>query len=480
MRFNGNRLKINLIFALLAAMLIACAFFINGIVLLLSNRYSLYVDFTANAAYKIGEDTIALLARVEEPVEVFVFSAEDAFSGNNYLNQAKRVMQQYPRYSDNMSLTFVDYVSNPAFTAGFPDLALSQGDVIVRCGGKIKHIKLNNLFNYAYTADGNLVIESSRTEETLDSAILNVTGDALPKIAVLKGNGVAEAALFTALLADNNYELTEAGLAADPLDAFDAALLFAPMDDLSEGVLRRLDAFLYNNGNYGKTLFYAASAAQGAMPNLDAFLAEWGAAFLNGAVFETKAERTYQYQPFYPLADYTDTRYSGMLRDVNTPFLMPLSRPMTLLFEAKDGYYAETLLSFGESSGVRPVNAGEDFSAESAEVTGPLPALVLSSYTPQPQNSVFRSHVVISSSVNIFDSMALHNTSLTNSEYLLTLFADLLGKDTALNIQPKSLSGKTLGITSAQATRLGVLLAGVLPFAILCAGMVVWLARRYK
>jgi hypothetical protein len=138
------------------------------------------------------------------------------------------------------------------------------------------------------------------------------------------------------------------------------------------------------------------------------------------------------------------------------------------------------MLSFGESAGVRPAGAGEDFSAENAEITGPLPALVLASYAPQPHNRALSSHIVISSSVNIFDSIALHNTSLANSEYLLALFGDLLGNDAALIIQPKSLSGKTLGITRAQATRLGVLLGGALPLAILCAGMAVWLARRYK
>jgi len=479
MRFNGNGFKINLIFASLAALLIICALFINGIALLLTNRYALYADLTANAAYTINEDTAALLAAIDGSVEIFVLSAEDAFGGNNYLDQAKRVMEQYPRYSGNVSITFVDYAANPSFTAGFPDLALSQGDVIVRGSGRVKHIKLNNLFNYAYTADGNLVIASSRAEEAFDSAILNVTGSALPRIAVLTGNGAAKAALFTALLADNNYELAEAGLAAGSLDAFDAALLLAPTADLSEDALRKLESFLYNGGKYGKTLFYAASAAQGAMPNLDAFLAEWGIAFLNGAVFETKAERTYQYQPFYPLAGYADTRYKSMLRDADTPFLMPLSRPMTLLFTARDGYYVETLLSFGETSGARPADAGEDFSAENAEVTGPLPALVISSYA-QPQDSALPSRVVISSSVNIFDSIALHNTSLANSEYLLALFADLLGKDAAFGIQPKSLSGATLGITSAQASRLGVLLAGVLPLVILCAGIAVWLTRRYK
>lgn len=474
-------MKTNLVFAALAVLFIAGAALVNGIVLQLSNRYGLSVDLTANAAYELGGDTRALLADLEQPVEIYVLSTEDAFGGSNYLTQAKRMLQQYPQASDLVRLTFVDYASNPAFAVNYPDLTLSSGDVIVQRGERVKHIPVNNLFHYTYTASGSLTVEASRAEEAVTSAILYVTGDASVKIAVLKGNGVTESKLFTALLADNNYQLATVNLTTDELSGFDGALLLAPTIDLSEQVLRKLEAFLYNDGQYGKTLFYTASAAQGAMPNLDAFLAEWGVAFSDGAVFETKAERTYQYQPYYPIAGYAEERYQGMLRDANTPFLMPLSRPMELLFAAKDGYYAEALLAFGETSGVRPADAGEDFTAAEAQRMGPLPALVLSSYNATGEaGAPLRSCLIVSSSTGMLEAVALQNTSLSNSEYLLALLADVMGQEASLGIQPKSLSGKTLGVTSAQVTTLGVLLAAVLPLLILATGLIVWLVRRYK
>jgi hypothetical protein len=474
-------LKVNLVFVALIALLIAGVFLFNGIAMILTDRYSLSYDLTENAAYEIGEDTKELLSGLKEPVEIFVLSAEDAFGGSNYLNQAKRIIRQYPKHTDKVTLTFVDYASDPSFAAGFADLTLSNGDVIVRSGQRVKQIAAKNLFPYQYTADGNLTIASSRAEEALSSAILNVTSGRLVKVAVLTGNGVVESKLFTALLADNNYQVAAVNLTTEALDGYDGALLFAPATDLSEDALRKLEAFLYNGGQYGKTLFYAASASQGALPNLDAFLAEWGVAFDNGAVFETKAERTYQYQPFYPMADYADERYKGMLRDPNTPFLMPLSRPMELLFSSKDGYYVEPLLAFGATSGVRPADAGADFTADQATVKGPLPALAFSSYNAKGLSGAqLRSCVIVSSSAGIFDTIALQNTSLTNSEYLLLLLGDLLGQEAGISIEPKSLSGKVLGISSAQVSTLGVLLAGVLPLMILLAGVVVWLVRRYR
>ncbi|NLV59086.1 MAG: GldG family protein [Clostridiales bacterium] len=474
-------LKVNLVFTLLVVLLIAGVFLLNGIAMLLTDRYSLSVDLTENAAYEIGEDTKALLQDLKQPVEIFVLSTEDAFGGSNYLNQAKRIIQQYPRHGETVSLTFVDYASNPSFAAGFADLTLSSGDVIVRCGQRVKQIAAQNLFHYQYTADGKLTIASSRAEEALTSALLNVTSDRLVRVAVLTGNGVVESKLFTALLADNNYQVAPVNLTTESLDGYDGALLFAPATDLSEDALRKLESFLFNGGQFGKTLFYAASASQGVLPNLDAFLSEWGVSFGTGAVFETRSERTYQYQPFYPMADYADERYRRMLRDPNTPFLMPLSRPMQLLFRSKDGYYTETLLSFGETSGVRPANAGADFSADQTTVKGPLPALALCSYNAKGTGGAsLRSCVIVSASAGIFDSIALQNTSLTDSEYLLLLLGDLLGQEAQISIEPKSLSGKVLGITSAQASTLGALLAGLLPLLILATGVVVWLVRRYR
>jgi hypothetical protein len=178
-------------------------------------------------------------------------------------------------------------------------------------------------------------------------------------------------------------------------------------------------------------------------------------------------------------------RFADMLRDNSMPFLMPVSRPMEILFTARDGYYVETHMIFSETSGVRPADAGSDFTADDAEIWGPLPALVTSSFnTPTSDGNlhskaVLQSHMIISASTGMLDQIALQNTSLTNVEYLLNLLSDLTDRDT-INILPTSLASRTLGITSAQASMLGIILVGILPALILLAGVGVWLFRRFR
>ena len=375
-----HSLKVNILFAVIIVLLFGAVLLFNSIAVQLSNRFDLHFDLTAGGLYEIGNDTKTFLASLDTTVQIFVLSDEGGFTGDRYLIQAKRIIDQYPHFSRNITLEYIDYASNPMFAVNFPEFPLSHGDLIIQSGDRVRHLPSVHLFYFAAAQDGSLSIISSRAEEALTSAIVSVVSDEIVRLAFLTGNGVTGGALFASLLTENNYEVESVSLTAAALDDFDGALLIAPTIDLSEDVLRNLEAFLYNGGQYGKVLFYAASATQGHLPNLERFLSEWGIAFIDGAVFETSSDRTYQFQPFYPTAEYEPGMFTNMLRDPSMPFLMPLAKPMEMLFTSRDGYYLETLLYFSGTSGVRPSDAGEDFNADHATVRGPMPAMVTSGY----------------------------------------------------------------------------------------------------
>lgn len=486
---NGHRtdrrsklsLKMNIVFALLIALLVLGVFLLNAIALLLSNRYPLSIDLTANAAYEIGEETRALLDGLQQDVQIDVLASENSFGGDAYLVQAKRILDRYAQASPRVHISYIDYASDPSYASQHADLTLNEGDILVSSGEKRKQLALSSLFNYAYTASGSISVESSRAEEAVTAAILNLISGKDVLVGVLTGHGEQEAKHFTALLVNNNYALESAVPATDDLARFDALLLLAPQIDFSEDDVRKLEAFLYNGGAYGKTLFYTASVSQATLPKLETLLGEWGVYIDGGAVFETESERTYQYQPFYPVADYAEEAYRDMLIDASAPMLMPLARPMRTLFSMRDGQYVEELLAFAESAGVRPADAGEDFAPKEAETWGPFPAMALLSRQVMEDGAVARrSNIVASASTAMLDELCLQNASLANSDYLLNLINDLCERGETVNIAPKSLSGKTLGVNTRQVTTLGALLGGVLPLTILLIGVGVFLYRRYK
>jgi ABC-type uncharacterized transport system involved in gliding motility auxiliary subunit len=252
---------------------------------------------------------------------------------------------------------------------------------------------------------------------------------------------------------------------------------------MSPEVINKLDKFLYNNGEYGKTLLYTADAEQKTLPNLEAFLKEWGVAIGDGAIFETKENRVFNYHPFYAVADYMDETYMGMLRDKTMPMLMPISRPLTVLYEYRNNNSTKVLLEFGKTAAVRPSDAPDTFSQTDATVRGPIPALVLASYSINDKATgkvQKQSNILVSGSSGMLDSYSIDNSSLSDSEYLLNVFNTLTDKKETIKIQSKTITGKELNISTAEANWLGLIFALLIPLAIIGAGVVIWLYRRHQ
>ncbi len=469
--------------AVLLLLLVAGIYLINAVAYRLSQRYPLSIDLTANAVYEVGKETKTLLGALDKDIEIYILNRPDVYGNNSYFLQMKHIIEQYPKLSSNISLSYVDFAYDPTFASRYPDLSLRQGDILVVRGDKVRQLHNFEMFNYTYNTEGNLEIVSSRTEEALTSSLLYVLSDDQLKAAVLTGNSVADMSAFSKLLTDNNLVVSNINIATDPLDdTYDIAMLLAPQVDLSEDALRKLGDFLYNRGRYGKMLIYTADASQLPMPGVNTFLAEWGIAVGDGAVFETKDTRTYQRQPFYPVADHINEKYKGMLKDTSMPVLMPISRPLQQLFDVKGSISTEILLSFGATSAVAPTDAGSDFTPDKAEQRGPIPAAVMSAKKIYDSSGLLqgKSQVLVLSSTAMLDSFCIQNTSLANSAYMLNLLNDVFERKDTVNIEPKSLTGRTLTITTADAGTIGLIMAGLIPLLILASGITIWLIRRHK
>ncbi|MDR1766694.1 MAG: Gldg family protein [Lachnospiraceae bacterium] len=513
----------------------------------LTDRLSLSADLTEGGVYRTGAQTEAVLGSLTQDVGIDVLATRQQLAESAYLSQVDRILEWYPRLSGRVSLRYIDTGSDPSYAASHSDLRLSEGDILVTVGAQTRQLSMANLFNYAYTASGSLTPVSSRAEEAVTGAIADLLTGNRVRLGVLTGNGEADCPEFVALLANNSYTCESVVPSTADLSAYDALALFAPVTDLSEDDVRALDAYLYAGGAYGKTLFYFASATQGELPRLEAFVREWGVEIGQGAVFESDSSRTYQYQPFYPLADFAGGGYEAKLTDASAPMLLPLSRPLGVLFAARDAYTTQTLLTFAASAALRPADAPTDFSAADATRWGPFPAMVLCTRTgpagtaptaasavtpnaaapasaeassaPAPVDASSapasvgassaasagstgsgsaqgdtsgagmastapaaatppRSHLVVAASTEMLGALSIQNTSLADGEYLLALWNSLTDRGSFVAIPPKSLSGKTLGLTTGQVSLLGSILGGVIPIGILLAGAFVWFYRR--
>ena len=515
--------------------LVAVFILFNAVINELDDQYQPGVDLTARSVYRLDRRTISALENLDKPVDIYMLAVKRNFAGSPYMTQALNLMEQYPRYSSHLSFTLVDAAADPTFAARFPGRSLDTGDILVVCEGRVKQIKLADLFNFSLNPEGtSMIISSSRVEEALTSAIAGAAANMVKQVSLLVGNDVKTPRAFISLLENNNFQVDEINLVTrDIPDESVLALLFGPGADYADNELSKLDAYLYNGGAYGKTLMYTADPSRRALPGIETFLREWGVSVEDGAVYETDANRTFQYIPFYPIADYADVYYKSKLTDRASAFLMPLARQLQLKFAFKDNNAAEILLAFGESAVVRPSDAPPDFTADDATTRGPLPALVLATKRASGSaaggmmsgasggaaggaevmsgeagsasggatggimrgeagsanggaaggimsgDSEFaKSYIVVSASTDMLEEMCVRNASLANGEYLLNLINDLTGGEVVVNIAPKSLAGRNLAVPTRVADVLGILFIGVVPACILIFGVAMWLIRR--
>ena len=233
-------------------------------------------------------------------------------------------------------------------------------------------------------------------------------------------------------------------------------MLITPKTDLNELELECLENFLYNNGEYGKTLLYFAGPEQGELSNLDVFLKEWGVAIGDGAVFETDANRVYNYHPFYPVVDYIDIIFANMVQSKNMPMLVPLSRPLKVLFEYRGNNSTSVLLEFAKSTGVRPSDAPENFCGRGCNLgwTNTCHGDGKQKYRINPQENPISIKHHSFRYAGVIDSYIIDNPALMNAEYLLNIFNTLSERENVIKVKSKSITGNSLNITRQQANTL--------------------------
>ncbi len=457
---------------------------LNVIFSVLAERYPINIDLTKDSIFMLTDESVDYLKGLEKDVDVFVLADEATFTAyGGYYTQAVEVINKYSQHSKHVKVSYVDIVKNPTFTANYPDLELKNYDILVQCNGRSRVVSVNDLFNIRTSNSyyGSSYIASSKAEQVMTSAIMAVASDRVVKLAVTTGHEEYVSEGLQDLLTQNNFELVTVDLNTEdiPADA-DGAIMVSPSRDMDEAVLKKLDTFLSNDSNYGKSFFYFADATQAPMPNMEAFLEEWGISIGDGVVFQTDNSKVMNYSPYFSLVDYVDEKYSESFASKGTYVTLPFSRPLSQVFTERNGFVTSTLLQFGEASGIRPGDAPDTFVPSASDVSGPIPGVILSTKARYVNLEPYESHVVVCGTVSAVEGSILQSTSVTNGEYFTNLFNTLTQRDDVITIAPKVLGNSQLDITAQQAYTLLIVFMVVIPVAVMAAGLIIWLRRRNK
>ncbi len=515
--FNARKFRHGTASVVLTIVFVAAVVVFNIIVGLVSERFDTDADLSDTGKYTLDEDTESYLAGVEKEVTITVLNSESSFEamGDPY-KQVNELLKKMQLANPHIKLEYKQLDQNPAFASKYTGETLSDNYIVVECEAAGQHrIIIDDLqqsLSYGTESEGYLTVNtseylnayyaayysgtafsvydyvSSNIEQEVVSALMFVTNDDPVRVAFTEGYNEGDSGALQQLLEKNGYSVETINLMqVDAVDAdIDFIVIFAPLMDIDNDNITKLDKFLDNNGMFGKNVFYFASAYQPETPNIDAFLSDWGLAVERSLVGQSDSKYVFQYfdQDSYGymygyMQQVLETDYAGSAYGNNLYTYGSNMRPVVQIWEGgnRGGIEQQILMQSYDGAFSVPLDADEDYDVDAA-ATGVFNDAVLA-YRVHSTNHTF-SRVAVFGSDKLASSMFMSYSNANNSKFFINMFNNISGKDEGVTITSKSFATTGFDMTSQQADTLAVFLCIVIPVVVIALGIVIWVRRRHR
>ena len=485
-----------------AAVIIIAILVIVGINILadvLVNRFpNLEADLTASGAYTLNATTEEYLTYMEEEITVSVLMSEEAFVSqsddygtSSYYYQANKLLKEMSVY-ENFNLEYKDISAASAskLAAQYPDIDWTSTDnlILVEYGDKYKMLTVEDVFtadeSYLYYY-GMYVIASQNIEQALISTIQKLTAEDTLKIGFSVGNGeflneqsqmYSTYAYLTELFDDNAYEVVNINLLTEELtEDFDAIIMLAPSVDITDAQSEKINKWLTNEGNYGKTFMYVPFDYIESTENIDLLLEQWGMKIQNAYIYENDLKMALSGSStpqLTSIVNYANDTYTADLKTTALPVIMPYSMGV----EITDENMATPLLTSSDSADLLLLGTEKEEHQSTGEALN-YAAVSTKSNTDESKSSNF----IVWGSYDGMSVSAAGSSNFNNTAYLVNLFNTTLGNEAeTIVVESVSLTLGSLTVTSAQQTSVLVIFVFLIPAAVFALGIVVWVRRKNK
>ncbi len=468
--------------------LLAAVILVNVILAILSSRSAMYIDVTAGRNFKLQSPTIEYLNRLEKDVDIYVLANEDDLenadsSNHDYYVQANRLFHEFEYNSDKIRLHYVDLVKNPAFFTDYPNVDRSQSHMLlVVCGDNYTTLDPTDVFSYdteTYQQEGFMSVTSQHIEQSLTTAILQVTDSERVTVSILIGQDEADCSAFASRLAMNAYDVETVNLYTDSISEKSEFLIIdKPVSDIDEDLYKKITAWLENNGEYGHNVIYFPNDDIDAalFPNLNALLSDYGMEVDYAYIFEKNTDHLLPGNNLNnSLFDYADTEFTDDLSNKEKKIIMGGVRG-TMPIKILDSSMANELLISSDDV--------ERFDIKTQEL-GPIDGALCGAAIGRKGGSSStgaNSAVIVVGSEYAVSNLYLTADSYNNTAYFVNMFNVLSHKDdVSILIEGKDPSSTELGVSSKNDIAfLSILVRFIIPGLVLIAGLILWIRRRHQ
>lgn len=512
---NTRRLRFGTASTVLTAVVIAAVVLLNVLVGIVADKFPVTWDLSKDKIFTLTEESVAVAEKMVNDVKIVLFMAEEQFEnpvlGSAYgipeldtnLKEIRTAVQQYATHSKGkVTFEYIDPDQEPQKLTPYSEHDVQTGDILFISGeGKDARYRKTSIAEMSNFAD---VISSvqygygytfeSKVEKVLGSNIYALQSENDRVIQVLVGHGEDSDTItgLKSLYELNGFtfeEMSITGSAEFNKDA-EVMLIAAPSTDYSNDEIKRVQQWVYNDGNYGRHLLVFTNPTVDC-PNLYELLdVEYGIQVTDELLLETDWNRVYGYTQSYPMCDVPATDYtphSAGTAVVCTPIARRLTTTLASAPESEDtSIYTigVPLTNYPNSTKLIKLekldsdNAEDEiFSADAYPVTSMI-ACVMNSYNNNTYEPTYGS-VIVSGSPAMAYSALSGNSAFNNEELLLDAINTVTGTEDGVTISNKTITTDTVTFSPNTQIWLGLVVFTIaLPLALLIVSLVVFLRRK--
>ena len=477
--FKSRKFKYGSVATGLTVAFVAVVVMINVIFSLLADAYSWKLDMTSYDLYSLSDSTKQTVRSLvkNEKIKLTIMYKED-----EYPEQFRETVKRFAALSENLDYSFIDIDVNPAAMSEYgEEYNIQEGSIVVESKERIRVIGFNDL----YQSDSNTGALTYKTEECLAAAIKYVTKEEVPLVYFVTGHGESGYEALMNLIANNGADVEEVKL--NQLTEFDplarCMVICGPAVDYAQSEIRQLQDFLANDYNYEHNLFYFDNPENATLPNLNAFLADWGIRVEENIVLETDDYSASAYAnpaetaPLYTIPSLTEEEVVGQKLTMDYACVVPNSSSITLLFDTKEITETAALLLTSDGSYAKKttaLNAG--YEKAKGDKEGPFNLAVLSTRYKYLDNVPVYSHLFAAGSVEMLNEYYM--TYNGNGAFLYDIYQMMIGEDEE-EIVGKEAASTMMTLDTATVRWASIIFIGVIPGICLTIGLIVFIRRRY-
>ena len=476
LRFRQPKWRHGKLGALLVAGFLAICVLVNVFVQALEDEYGWRTDLSFNAYATTGEQTRAVLDRLENDVDLYLLyqsGAEDT--------QLLQLLNRYAVLSDRVTVKETDIAQNPGILTRFPgdtDKTAQADSVIVSCDatGRYKILDYTDFLTQGYDIEsGTFQPEGLSYEKSLTEAIASVAQTDPPTVGVLQGHGELTPdalELLLSFLESNGYDHVTVDLSAEGALTDVALLLIAsPQKDFSDTELEEINEFAKEGGSLFITRDYTDPLDS--MPNYLSLLRSYGVTPLSGIVVDPGAyhENPLAIVPYMEELDMTQSLISSGM-DV---LLMPAACAFETPGEPDHSLTTGTVLKTSDQAYLRDLSDGTDsVDQQPCDRSGEL-SVALYAHRMHANGNISR--LFIAGSSGLFTEEYVYQRTYVQ-QFIIMLMGQLLSdKIVTLDIMASAAVRPALTVGSQT---VGTVLIIAVPLMVLVAGLCVLLPRRNR